>query len=173
MASKSIPILFTNKKGLKVSIDTEDKKFSISPGLIFVNDKYIFFEGGDGELLDPPCLIGIKVKGDFVKTKTQKVEIVPNCKEGEEPLEPPECDQFEVTYISKAESVEAEASCQEMVAGETPVEDYFFKPIAIFIEQLFTQFNYGPLIFESELFLNEKEPLDEDSCSDGLIGFLL
>jgi len=173
MASKSIPVIFTNKKGLKVSIDTKDKKFFISPGLIFVNDKYIFFEGGDGELLDPPCLIGIKVKGDFVKTKTQKVEVVPNCKEGQEPLEPPECDQFEVTYISKAESVEAEASCQEMVAGETPVEDYFFKPIAIFIEQLFTQFNYGPLIFESELFLNEKEPPDEDSCSDGLIGFLL
>jgi hypothetical protein len=172
MASKSIPILFTNKKGLKVSIDIEDKKFFISPGLIFVNDKYIFFEGGDGKLLDPPCLMGIKVKGTFSKTKTQKIEIEDNCREGQEPLEQ-ECEEFEVRYISKAESVEAEAACQEMVAGATPVDDYFFKPLAIFIEQIFTQFNYGPLIFKSELFLNENEPLTEGSCSDGLIEFLL
>lgn len=170
MASKRLPVLFSNKKGLKVSIDNEDKKFSISPGLIFVNDKYIFFEGGDGKLLDPPCLIGIKVKGTFSKTKTQKLEMIPNCEEGEPPLPPPECDQFEVRYISKSEDVEAEASCQEMVAGETPVDGYFFKPIAIFIQQLFTQFNYGPLIFEVELFLSEIETVE---CSDGKLEFLL
>ena len=169
MASKRLPVLFSNKKGLKVSIDNEDKKFSISPGLIFVNDKYIFFEGGDGKLLDPPCFIGIKVKGTFSKIKTQKVEIVPNCKPDQEPLEQ-ECTEFEETYISKSEDVEAEASCQEMVAGETPVDGYFFKPIAIFIEQLFTQFNYGPLIFEVNLFAkNEKEI----KCSNGKFEFLL
>jgi hypothetical protein len=173
MASKSIPVLFTNKKGLKISIDRKDKKFFISPGLIIVNDKYIFFEGGDGELLDPPCLLGIKVKGTFSKIKTQKIEIEDNCEEGEEPLEQ-KCEEYKVTYLSKSESsVEAEASCQEMVAGETPVDDSFFKPLAIFIEQLFTQFNYGPLIFQAELFSNQIEPPNDESCYDGLIEFLL
>jgi hypothetical protein len=65
MASRKVPTLFYDSRTLKVSFDKEKQTFYISAGLIIVGGKYFFFEGGEGELLPPPCRIGLEVKGKF------------------------------------------------------------------------------------------------------------
>lgn len=52
-------------KTLQVIIDADNKRFYISPGLIFICGRAFFYKGGGGELLPSPCRIGIQLQGEF------------------------------------------------------------------------------------------------------------
>lgn len=64
---RNVPIVSINYNTLRVSVNFEQKRFYISPGLIFVGGESFIFKGGEGILLPPPCRIGIEVKGDFIR----------------------------------------------------------------------------------------------------------
>jgi hypothetical protein len=70
MALRKVPTIFAETKTLKVFVYPKERKFYVSPGLIFVAGKVFVFEGMEGNLLPPPCIIGIKVEGDFVQKYT-------------------------------------------------------------------------------------------------------
>jgi hypothetical protein len=176
MASRKVPTLFYDSKPLKVSAYIKEKTFYISPGLVLVGGNYFFFEGGDGELLDPPCLIGFKAKGTFSKKIEIEIETVDNCIEGLTPIEEdfPECENgHSASYIARPEpeSLDIQIACEPMIDGPTPVDGYFFKPIAIFTEETFIQYTYGPLTFFPKNITDETGNTDE--CSDKLFEFLL
>jgi hypothetical protein len=67
MASKNAPTIIVNSKTLRVSVNTQDKTFFISPGLVGVGGKNFLFKGKEGKLLPSPCIIGIKAKGNYEK----------------------------------------------------------------------------------------------------------
>lgn len=64
MALRKVPTIFAETKTLRVFVYPNDGKFYVSPGLIFIAGKVFVFEGMEGDLLPPPCIIGIKVEGD-------------------------------------------------------------------------------------------------------------
>lgn len=64
---RNVPSTSINYNTLRVSVNFEQKRFYISPGLIFVGGESFIFKGGEGELLPPPCRIGIEVQGDFIR----------------------------------------------------------------------------------------------------------
>ena len=176
MALRKVPTLFYDPKPLKVSVYPKEKTFYISPGLVLVGGEYFFFEGESGELLDTPCFIGFKAKGTFSKKIEIEIETVDNCIEGKTPIKEdlPECENgHSASYIAKPEegSVGIEIACEPMVSGPNPVDGYFFKPIAIFTEEIFIQYTYGPLTFFPKNVSDQTGNADE--CSDKLFEFLL
>jgi len=70
MALRKVPTIFAETKTLRIFVYPNDGKFYISPGLIFVAGKVFVFEGMEGDLLPPPCIIGIKVEGTFTEKFT-------------------------------------------------------------------------------------------------------
>lgn len=64
---RNVPSTSINYNTLRVSVNFEQKRFYISPGLIFVGGESFIFKGGEGELLPTPCRIGIEIQGDFIR----------------------------------------------------------------------------------------------------------
>lgn len=174
MASRKVPTLFYDSRTLRVSLNKEKQTFYISAGLIIVGGKYFFFEGKEGDLLQQPCLIGIKVNGKF--SKTEKIDLK-KCKKkgpeeriGQKPRE--ECKTKEVTFlVDPKKSINVDVFCEPLVSGSEPSEDYYLKPIAMFENDFFIQFTFGPLIFSPRLVSDETKK--KDKCSTQLFEFLL
>ena len=163
MASRKVPTLFYDSRTLRVSLNKEKQTFYISAGLIIVGGKYFFFEGKEGDLLEQPCLIGIKVNGTF--SKTEKI----NCGESEDE---DECKEKEVTFlVDPKESINVDVFCEPLVSGSEPSGGYYLKPIAMFENDFFIQFTFGPLIFSTRLVSDETRK--KDKCSTQLFEFLL
>jgi hypothetical protein len=91
MAIRKVPTIFADSESLRVSVYPNDGKFYISPGLIFVAGKVFVFEGMEGDLLPPPCIIGIKVEGTFTEKFTAQW---PKHGDGEEILDQVFYDQY-------------------------------------------------------------------------------
>jgi hypothetical protein len=167
MASRKVPTLFYDSRTLKVSFDKEKQTFYISAGLIIVGGKYFFFEGKEGDLLRQPCLIGIKVKGKF--SKKEKIDLKKCKKEGEDE---DECKEKEVTFlVDPKKSINVDVFCEPLVSGSEPSGGYYLKPIAMFENDFFIQFTFGPLVFSPRLVSDETRK--KDKCSTQLFEFLL
>jgi hypothetical protein len=169
MASRKVPTLFYDSRTLRVSLNKEKQTFYISAGLIIVGGKYFFFEGKQGKLLRQPCLIGIKVNGNF--SKTEKIDLTKCKKEGEEDDEEA-CKTREFTFlVDPKKSINVDVFCEPLVSGSEPSGGYYLKPIAMFENDFFIQFTFGPLIFSPRLVSDETRK--KDKCSTQLFEFLL
>jgi hypothetical protein len=176
MALRKVPTLFYDSRTLKVSIDKERGTFYISPGLVVVGGKSIVFEGGGGNLLPPPCRIGISVKGSFTKDYQKNwplagenidIQAVNNLGLGsvidglnlEGSTENSKClnlkkqikkQKYGSSFNSKIFSLEKEeifATCEPLEEGALK-KDSSFKILSTFLKNdVFYQHQFGPIYF--------------------------
>jgi hypothetical protein len=175
MALRKVPTLFYDSRTLKVSIDKERGTFYISPGLVVVGGKSIVFEGGGGDLLPPPCRIGISVKGSFTKDYEKNwplagefidIQAINNIGLGsfgelnlEGSTENSKClnlkkeikeQKYGSSFNSKIFSLEKEeifATCEPLEGGALK-NDSSFKILSTFLKNdVFYQHQFGPIYF--------------------------
>lgn len=196
MASGKFPTILTDSKSLKVTADFENGKIYVSPGLLVLSGKYVFFEGDSIDLEKRSCRIGFEVSGDFYEKKKIAIAYLVLTPELIEEVNNGNFDALpEATGCPSEEGEARNGKCPKTLDAPVIKEDrnlsyklvikpisssklengVFFKPIATLIvndknKKIFQHY-YGPCIFLPDIIFNYKIDDFTVKCLQNASGF--